>query len=302
MKKKTKVKTFKKQKILILLLFIILIIFVISKLINKNNSENETLDNISSTPSSSEQITDTITEPEIPEVQQINEKRKTCSEITTKRDLPVLMYHFFYDEQAGEKGKDNNYMEIHDFEEQVKYLADNNYYVPTWQEVQDFIDGKIGLPEKSVIITVDDGDESFFRLAVPVLEKYNFYATSFLITSWYADCLNNYTSPVIDFQSHSHNMHIAGSDGKGAFLTLSYEDACNDLNTTRSIIGENCVVFCYPFGHYNDKAEQTLKDCKYTLAFTTKYGRVSPGMNSYELPRIRMSKGDSLQSFISKVQ
>ncbi len=300
--KKKKSKNKKQNIIIILLLIIILITVFIFKLTTKNDSKSENSEKISSNPiASEEETTNTVTKPEIPEVQKINEQRKTCSEITTKRNLPVLMYHVFYDEQAGEKGKNNNYMEIHDFEEQVKYLADNNYYVPTWQEVQDFVNGKIGLPEKSVIITVDDGDESFFRLAVPILKKYNFYATSFLITSWCTD-INNYISPVVDLQSHSHNMHIAGSDGKGAILTLSYEDACNDLNTSRSIIGENCIVFCYPFGHFNDKAKQTLKDCKYTLAFTTKYGRVSPGMNCYELPRIRMSEGDSLQSFISKVK
>lgn len=212
------------------------------------------------------------------------------------------MYHFFYDAQAGETGPDNNFMEIHDFEEQIKYLAENNYYVPSWDELEDFVNGKIGLPEKSIIITVDDGNESFFKLAVPVLEKYNFYATSFLITSWYPDRLEKYTSPVIDYQSHSHDMHKAGSDGKGAILTLSYESACQDLKASKDLIGEKCKVFCYPFGHYNDKAKQTLKDCGYTMAFTVKGGYVSPGMDLYELPRVRMSKGISLNSFIAKVK
>lgn len=298
MKSKRKIN---KNRIFIFLALIILIIFFIFKITTKNQTNNENLANQNTNTTNSVEIATQAKEPEIPEVQKINEQRKKCSEITTKRNLPVLMYHFFYDEQAGETGADNNFMEIHDFEEQIKYLADNNYYVPTWKEVEDFVNGKIGLPEKSIIITVDDGDESFFRLAVPVLEKYNFYATSFLITSWYADCINNYKSPIIDFQTHSHNMHIPGSDGKGAFLTLSYNDACNDLNTTRSIIGENCIVFCYPFGHYNENVKKTLKDCNYTLAFTTKYGRVSPGMDCYELPRIRMSKGDSINSFINKV-
>lgn len=288
-------------KLLLVSLIIILIIFFIFKLSNKNISENKQASALILRTSTQETISNN-TQDEIPEIQKINEKRKNCSEITTKRDLPVLMYHFFYDENAGETGKDANFMEIHDFEDQIKYLADNNYYVPTWKEVEDFVNGKIGLPEKSIILTVDDGDESFFRLAVPVLKKYNFYATSFLITSWYEGQIDNYKSPEVDFQTHSHNMHKPGSDGKGTFLTLSREDAKKDLLKTRSIIGDNCVVFCYPFGHYNDKAKQTLKDCNYKLAFTTKYGRVSPGMDCYELPRIRMSKGDSLDAFISKIK
>ena len=35
------------------------------------------------------------------------------------RGIPILMYHFFYDETLGEVGLDNNYMEIHAFEEQM---------------------------------------------------------------------------------------------------------------------------------------------------------------------------------------
>lgn len=60
-------------------------------------------------------------------------------------------------------------------------------------------------------------------------------------------------------------------------------------------------VFCYPFGHYNDTAKQVLKDIGYKVAFTTKGGRVKKGMDSLELPRVRILRDDSLTSFISKV-
>lgn len=286
-------------KQLCILVIIIIVIFGIIKAIK--NKPNSSSNNSTSQLQNSENI-QTNTEPEISEVEKINQQRKTCSEITTERNIPVLMYHFFYDEQAGETAQDNNYMEIHDFEEQVKYLAENNYYVPSWDELEDFVNGKIGLPEKSVIITVDDGDESFFRLAVPVLEKYNFYATSFLITSWYPDRPETYTSEVIDYQSHSDNMHRAGSDGKGAILTIDYDAGCNDLNQSKRITGDQCKVFCYPFGHYNDRAIQMLKDCGFTMAFTVEGGYVTPGMDLYKLPRVRMSKGISLNSFIAKIQ
>lgn len=55
------------------------------------------------------------------------------------------------------------------------------------------------------------------------------------------------------------------------------------------------------FGHVNDNTKDSLKDADYTLAFTTKYGRVKSGMDPLELPRIRMSRDNSLASFIKKV-
>lgn len=218
------------------------------------------------------------------------------------RGLPVLMYHFFYDVKIGEKGKDNNWTEISAFEEQMKYLSDNMFYFPSWIEVEAFIDGRITLPDNSVVITIDDGDETFLRLAIPIIEKYNVKATSFLVTSWNGDwVVPKYKSSKLNFQSHSHDMHKSGSDEKGRFLTLSNNKALEDITISRKVIG-NATIFCYPFGHYNDTTKKILKEGEYRLAFTIKNGRVYPGADKYALPRIRMSKGDSLTVFKSKVK
>ena len=230
------------------------------------------------------------------------ETTQKTSNTSSKSGLPVLMYHFFYDQSAGEKGADNNFMEVSAFEAQMKYLSDNNFYFPSWKEVENYIDGKISLPEKSVVITIDDGADSFIKYAIPIIEKYNVKATSFVVTSWNGDWLpKQYKSSHLDFQSHSHDMHRAGANGKGRFVNLSYKEALEDVTKSKNIIG-NSTVFCYPFGHYNDNAIKTLKDAGYKLAFTTKGGRVYKGANKYALPRVRMSKGVSLSSFKSMVQ
>lgn len=299
---KRKKKKLSIAKILFFLLIIIGLIFVIKHFNKKDNNSNTTLSNTALSNTTQNITTEAQIETTPVEVSPVSSLTEEEIEQSKKRGLPVLMYHFFYDEQSGEKTTNNNYMEIHDFEEQIKYLAENGYYVPTWEEVLGYINGKNGLPLKSVVITVDDGDASFFKLAVPILEKYNFKATSFLITSWYGGQVQNYMSPNIDFQSHSYDMHKAGSNGKGAFLTLSYEKACEDLELSRSVIGEDCKVFCYPFGHFDENCKKILTDCNFILAFTTQGGRVFPGDDPLELPRIRMSLGDSLNSFINKVQ
>ncbi len=221
---------------------------------------------------------------------------------TSKRGLPVLMYHFFYDAKKGEKGADNNWMEVSAFEAQMKYLADNNYYFPSWNEVEAYINGTKTLPAKSVVVTIDDGDASFIKYAIPIIEKYNVKATSFVVTSWNGNWLpKSYKSSHLDFQSHSHDMHRSGANGKGRFVNLSYKDALEDVTKSKNIIG-NCTVFCYPFGHYNDNAIKVLKDGGYKLAFTTKSGRVYPGQNKFALPRVRMSKGISMSAFKEAVK
>ena len=227
----------------------------------------------------------------------VSEKKKIAT-TSSKSGLPVLMYHFFYDKNVS-SGKDNNYMEISDFEDQIKYLTDNNFYFPTWQEVEDYIDGKINLPSKSVVITVDDGDDSFFELAVPIIQKYNAKATSFVITSWYGYRANNKQAN-ISYQSHSDCMH-EGANGKGVMLSWSYDKILEDVKQSSQTLGGS-TVFCYPFGHYNNLDKKVLKDAGYRLAFTTEGGRVYKGSDKFALPRVRMSKGVSLSTFASMVQ
>jgi peptidoglycan/xylan/chitin deacetylase (PgdA/CDA1 family) len=216
------------------------------------------------------------------------------------KGIPILMYHFFYDES--EKGKDNNWVKISDFEEQMKYLVRNDYYFPTWEELEEYIDGRRELPEKSVIITVDDGDESFLNLAIPIIEKYNVKVTSFVITGWNGDwVVQKYKSDKVKFGSHSHDMHKAGKDGKGKFLSVSNKEGLEDVKKSKDIINDT-LTFCYPFGHYNSLTKKILKEAGYKIAVTTKSGKVYPGMDKYELPRVRISKGDSLKSFIEKLK
>lgn len=222
---------------------------------------------------------------------------KVCEKLS-EEGLPVLMYHFFYDKNKG-RGKDYNWIEISKFEEQIKYLKDNNYYFPTWKEVEDYIDRKQDLPEKSIVITVDDGDASFFELAVPVLNKYNIDATSFVITEWYGYRVNEPRKNVI-YESHSNNMHEPGANGKGKMLSASYSDLIKDLKISKEILN-GAEIFCYPFGHYDETCIKALKETGYKLAFTTEEGKVTPGASKYKLPRVRISSNIGMKYFIEQV-
>ncbi len=225
----------------------------------------------------------------------ITVKKKPQAASISGKGIPVLMYHFFYDGKVSQ-GKDSNWMEISKFEEQIKYLAENNYYFPSWQEVENYIEGKINLPSKSVVITADDGDPSFFNLAVPIIKKYNAKATSFVVSSWYAWNAVQYKSENIQLESHTNNMHRNGTNGKGIFLSNSYEEAINDIKTSQKELGGSTVL-AYPFGQYNDHAKKVLTDAGIKLAFTTRNGRVYKGSDKLELSRVRVNAGISLNGF-----
>ena len=293
MKKKNK--KINMKRIIIVLVVIAVIVAIPIRLSKKSNDvKGEVAENTVEQVLSENENT-SIENKENSELEQKLQSGKTLSET----GLPVLMYHFFYD-KSKETGKDGNWIEISNFEEQMKYLAENDFYFPTWEQVENYIDGKQELPEKSVVITVDDGDPSFFELAVPIIQKYKIPTTSFVITYWYGNRAND-KQDYVSYQSHSYDMHKAGSNGKGVMLSWDYDKIKDDILLSRDVLG-GANIFCYPFGQYNDLDIKVLKENGYRLAFTTKGGRVKKGSSKYELPRVRISGNTGIEEFKKKVE
>lgn len=218
--------------------------------------------------------------------------------------LSVLMYHYFYSKKEGETGKNNNWMEITKFEEQLKYLQKSNYYFPTWQEVEDFVNGKIDLPKKSVVITMDDGNKSIYKYAIPLLDKYNIPATAFIITKKFdTKNLEKYKNSTIDFESHTNNMHRGGGNigHGGIFTALSITEGVKDLKSSIEKLGGNNNALAYPYGDYTETTKQAVKQAGFKLAFTTENKKVTPGMNQYALPRVRIYSEITLNGFINSL-
>ncbi|HFQ79896.1 MAG TPA: hypothetical protein ENK33_00805, partial [Desulfobacterales bacterium] len=91
--------------------------------------------------------------------------------------VPVLAYHNFSnsEETLMVTRKDH-------FEQQMKYLKDNGYTVISLNDLFDFLDYKKQIPDKSVVITIDDGWRSVYDIAYPILRKYHYPATLFVYT------------------------------------------------------------------------------------------------------------------------
>ena len=108
--------------------------------------------------------------------------RKNTKE-QTRNNIRTFTYHAVYKE--GEKCK--NAIICHpysQFDSHMKYLSENNYLTLTMEELEMFLDGKIRVPKKTIVITLDDGRR--LNNSVPIVEKYGIYSTFFVITSKYS--------------------------------------------------------------------------------------------------------------------
>ncbi|MBR3116797.1 MAG: DUF5011 domain-containing protein [Bacilli bacterium] len=218
--------------------------------------------------------------------------------------VPVLMYHYFYDDENGEIGEDANYLAVSMFKKQLDYLKENNYYFPSMKELALYVDGKLELPKNSVIITMDDGAESNYRLAYPLAVQYKIPMTMFVVTSW-----TDVSQPLqqemkntgyIIFQSHTNDMHQGGCSGMkhGALIQcIDYQTGVADMKKSKELLG-NGDSMAYPCGDYNDQAFNILTEAGFTLGFTVDFGKVHKGDNKLALPRVRVSDGNSLDYFI----
>ncbi len=90
--------------------------------------------------------------------------------------VPVLLYH-------GE-GSMSNEMPISVFADQMKNLRGAGWQSITMQQFADFMQGKISLPDKSLLLTFDDGRTDTFNAADPILKDMGLHAVMFVITGF----------------------------------------------------------------------------------------------------------------------
>lgn len=220
--------------------------------------------------------------------------------------LPICMYHYVYDENDPPDDLNQrfgNYISMQDLEEELNWLNEEGYYYPTWKEVRDYVDGKLLLPDKSIVLCFDDGAVSFLENGIPVLEKCKTPATCFMITSYNGEeKIAQYQSDYVVYESHSDNMHRGGGNigHGGIFTAISEEDGLADLKRSIEVCGSG-DAFAYPFGDYNESSRSMVEKAGFLCAVTTEYGKAEPGDDPLLLPRVRMSMGQSLAGFQDRV-
>lgn len=132
----------------------------------------------------------------------------------------TLMFHAISDQDI----KGVNTVTKKSFEKVLEYLTENHYKFLSAQEVYEFLTEKTSIPEKSIWITFDDGLESAYKDATPILKKYNAKATAFVEVKQIGDtgrltkndlkAMAN--SGIWDIQSHGYNGHSTPlTDSKG---------------------------------------------------------------------------------------
>lgn len=212
--------------------------------------------------------------------------------------IPVFLYHFFHTHNRYENMTTVISLRTDKFEEQLKYLTDNNFMTLKLRDLELYVEGKVQIRENSVVLTIDDGNETVFSLAYPIIEKYGVNATVFAITARDQNIISKQTE-YVEIHSHTHDMHITNmcSGGQGGlFKCIDYNKGLEDLKKSRELLN-NTTYLAYPFGEYTDSSIKILKDSGYTMALTTNYGNAKVGDDKYLIPRIYIYNEYTINTF-----
>jgi len=221
----------------------------------------------------------------------------------SKNKIRTLTYHFIYDPEITYCNQ-SICQTFEQFESHLKYIKENNYFSLRMIDLELYMDGKIRIPEKSIVMTIDDA--TIFDLgAIDLLEEYQVNATIFVITGL-KDDFSYLESEYLDSESHTENMHnqyeCAGYGNQGGgILCLDEEYVLSDLKKSQDKL-KGSYYFAYPFFDFNDRAISLLKQAGFKMAFIGQYdtdGYSYPGVtDKFKLRRKTIFSDTTMNEFI----
>lgn len=183
---------------------------------------------------------------------------------------PVLAFHDISDDF----GLSITRTGVRRFQDIINYLAENGFHGKNISSCK---------TENDLALTFDDGWESFYTNAFPVLQQYGFSATVFIITgyvgkssrwdyhkkkhlNWMQIC--KLAEQGVEFACHSaSHLDLRRLDKKRLEYEIEYSK-----KTIEDNIGQPVKYFSYPFGRYNKNVIEAVKKAGYENAFSLRDG------------------------------
>lgn len=199
----------------------------------------------------------------------------------------IIMYHSI--NPVGRKDT-KLVVSVNSFQRQIHFLKKFHYNVISLENLGELISKEKRIPQKTVVITFDDGFKDNFTYAFPILKKYQLPATFFIIVSevGLADRLN---WQEIRAMQGSGLVSIGSHTLSHPFLTrLNEERQRKEIFESKIILeerlGQPVKTFSYPNTNFNERIKQMVKQAGFKLAVTVLPEKKFSNDDLYALRRI----------------
>jgi peptidoglycan/xylan/chitin deacetylase (PgdA/CDA1 family) len=205
--------------------------------------------------------------------------------------LPILVYHHIRQRSPMDSRALRRLTVTPEiFQQQMQYLRDNGYHVVSFASLEIFFEQGAELPARPIIISFDDGWECQYQLAVPVLEKYQFTATFFIIVNYVgdrgflsADQLRAMARRGMSIGSHSRSHpHLERITDRKRL----WDEIYGSKAALESEFGVSVTEFSYPYGTYNAAAVNMVMLAGYKAARAADFGSLHSADKIYRLSAI----------------
>ena len=227
--------------------------------------------------------------------------------------LPILMYHRVA--PTGSATMTRYRVSPEAFEGQLRYLREAGYYSLSLEDWRAAMQTKKPPPGRAVLITFDDGYLDFHTYAWPLLKRYGFSATVFLVTgavgqsnSWdraYGEqVLLLSTREMIQLRDEgvafgSHSVSHRPLTGLSP-EEIAREGIESRLTLERSL-GVPVHAFAYPYGDTDQVVQHLIGACGYIFGLSCRSGLSDFGDSLLALPRIEVCGSDRFQDFVARL-
>ena len=204
--------------------------------------------------------------------------------------LPILMYHYVEVPSATTTLK-GLYLDPAIFNDQLETLKKNNYETLFVSELALALRQEKNLGRKTLVLTFDDGYEDFYTQVWPLLRKYNYKATLYVIinrlgTKGYLtrdQVKEMAASGVVEIASHTFN--------HPDLRRLKNKDANFEIQASKTILeqisGQPVLSLAYPYGYYKTDFFTIASSSNYLAAVSVVPGVKQGGDNIWLLRRLR---------------
>lgn len=240
--------------------------------------------------------------------------------------VPVLMYHSVC---KNDRVHSDYFILPEKFEEDIRYLKSHGYTAVFTEDIVKYVKGEKNLPEKSVVITLDDGFYNNLSNVLPVLKKYGFKATVSVVGSYseqfsvsgdknpayaylsWEDISVLASSGCVEIGSHTYDMHALGTrrgckkkkgEDPARYKELLTDDLTKLQNALKEKSGVEAKVFAYPYGEFCDESREVLEQLGFIAAYNCreKVNVINSQTDLYSLCRINRPGHMSTEEFMKK--
>ncbi len=199
--------------------------------------------------------------------------------VTDEKPLvcPILIYHAIRPIRSTDGPFVLNYVCTPEtLEKELSFLRANNYTSISFDDLVAHFEQGLVLPKNPVIISFDDSWQDQVTYGVPLLEKYGFKATFFIIVgavgekffmTWDDVQMLNSIGEEIGDHTFSHPFLTQLTTPRR--LTRLNKELVGSKKILEAAVGHPVNTFAYPYGQYNDIVVAALKAAGYTSARTT---------------------------------